>query len=103
MFLSFSVPESLLPAPDTDPDGDVKMRTTQEQEQELKPRGMAVPAVCAVEGARRRGSIGSFGIGSAGHVVRTDYGLRSAVELQCILVSLEILFWLGYPGLTFSM
>ena len=58
MFISFSVPESFLPAPDTDPDGDVKMRTTQEQEQELKPRGMAVPAVRAVEGARRRGSIG---------------------------------------------
>ena len=38
-----------------------------------------------------------------GAAVRTDYGLRSAVELQCILVSLEILFWLGFPGLTYPM
>ena len=54
MFLSFSVPASLLPdqsaAPDADIDEDVKMETTQEQEQELKPRGMMLPAVCAVEG-----------------------------------------------------
>jgi Ino eighty subunit 2 len=52
MFLSFSVPTSLLPtihqsAPDVDVDvdGDVKMETTQEQ----KPLAMA-PAVCDVEG-----------------------------------------------------
>ena len=52
MFLSFSVPESLLPdqpaGPDVDADGDVKMET-EEQEQEHKPRAM-VPAVCEVEG-----------------------------------------------------
>jgi hypothetical protein len=39
MFLSFSVPASLLPdqsvAPDADMDEDVKMEATQEQEQEL--------------------------------------------------------------------
>ena len=54
MFLSVSVPESLLPnqsaAPDADTDRDVKMETKQEQEQERKPRGMMVPAVCEVEG-----------------------------------------------------
>jgi Ino eighty subunit 2 len=55
MFLSFSVPASLLPnqstAPDADADadGDVKMETADKQEQEHKSRGM-VPAVCAVEG-----------------------------------------------------
>jgi Ino eighty subunit 2 len=53
MFLSFSVPASLLPdqsaAPDVDADGDIKMETTQEQEQEQKVR-VTVPAVCAVDG-----------------------------------------------------
>ncbi len=55
MFLSFSVPASLLPAthqsttPDVDADGDVKMETTQEQEPPKKPRAMA-RAVCDVEG-----------------------------------------------------
>jgi Ino eighty subunit 2 len=53
MFLSFSVPVSLLPnqsaAPDADAGGDVKMETTKEQEQERKTRAM-VPAVCEAEG-----------------------------------------------------
>ena len=54
MILSFSVPESLLPtthqsAADVDTDGDVKMDTTQEEEQSKKPHAMA-PAVCDVEG-----------------------------------------------------
>jgi Ino eighty subunit 2 len=54
MFLSFSVPASLLPedqsaAPDVDADGDIKMETTQEQEQEQKAQ-VTVPAVCAVDG-----------------------------------------------------
>ena len=53
MFLSFSVPASSLPkqsaAPDAVADGDVKIETGEEQEQERKPRAM-VPAVCAVEG-----------------------------------------------------
>ena len=53
MFLSFSVPTSLLPdqpaAPDVDADGDIKMEMTQEQEQKQKPRAM-VSAVCAVDG-----------------------------------------------------
>jgi Ino eighty subunit 2 len=47
MFLSFSVPTSLLPMAhqdDVDTDGDVKMETTQEE-----PRAI-VPAVCGVEG-----------------------------------------------------
>ena len=47
MFLSFSVPTSLLPTT-TDPvdaDGDIKMETKQEQE----PR-VVVPAVCGVDG-----------------------------------------------------
>jgi Ino eighty subunit 2 len=51
MYLSFSVPTSLLPTAhqdvdvDADADGDVKMETTREQE----PRAI-VPAVCGVEG-----------------------------------------------------
>ena len=46
MTMSFSVPESLLPAtPDQDEDGDVKMEA--QQEHPLKPR---VPAVCNVDG-----------------------------------------------------
>jgi Ino eighty subunit 2 len=54
MFLSFSVPASLLPtihqsATGVDADGDAKMETTQEQELPEKPRAMA-PAVCDVEG-----------------------------------------------------
>ena len=54
MFLSFSVPTSLLPAihqpaTDVDADGDVKMETTEEQELPKKPQAMA-PAVCDVEG-----------------------------------------------------
>ena len=53
MFLSFSVPASLLPtthqqASDVDDEGDVKMETTQEQEQE-QPRAVTL-AVCDVEG-----------------------------------------------------
>ena len=52
MFLSFSVPASLLPtthhsATNVDADGDVKMETTQEQEPSKKSR---TPAVCDVEG-----------------------------------------------------
>jgi hypothetical protein len=35
--------------------------------------------------------------------VRTGCGLRSVVELQFILASLEILFWAGFPGLTYQM
>jgi hypothetical protein len=77
MFLSISVPESLLPnqsatPPDADTDGDVKMVTTQEQEQERKLRGMMVPAICAVEGCpakRKYSTIGWFEIGSTGHAV----------------------------------
>jgi Ino eighty subunit 2 len=59
MFLSFSVPASLLPtthqsaAPDVDADGDVRMETTQEQEPPEKLRAMA-PAVCDVEGCSAR-------------------------------------------------
>ena len=51
MFLFFSVPESLLPDQSVAPvaEGDVKMETTEEQEQEHKPRAM-VPAVCVVDG-----------------------------------------------------
>ena len=51
VLLSFSVPASLLPTThqsagtDVDPDGDVKMETTQEQEPQAK-----APAVCDVEG-----------------------------------------------------
>jgi Ino eighty subunit 2 len=55
MFLSFSVPESLLPtmhqsASDVDTDGDVKMETAQAQELSKKPQAMAPAAVCDVEG-----------------------------------------------------
>ena len=51
MFLSFSVPTSLLPtthqsASDVDDEGDVKMETTKEQEQSRA----VTPAVCDVEG-----------------------------------------------------
>ncbi|SRR6266852_4104496 len=54
VFLSFSVPTSLLPtihqsATDVDADGDVKMETTQDQELSKRPHAMA-PAVCDVEG-----------------------------------------------------
>ena len=45
MTLSFSVPESLLPTPDHDEDGDVKMEALGEHP--LKPRA---PAVCNVDG-----------------------------------------------------
>jgi Ino eighty subunit 2 len=48
MFLSFSVPTSLLPTtitPPVDAEGDIKMETKQEQE----PQAI-VPAVCAVDG-----------------------------------------------------
>ena len=38
-----------------------------------------------------------------GAAVRTGCGLRSVVELQFILVSLEISFWVGFPGLTYLM
>ena len=59
MFLSFSVPASLLPtthqsgAPDVDADGDVRMETTQEQGPPEKSRAMA-PVVCDVEGCSAR-------------------------------------------------
>jgi len=55
MFLSFSVPTSLLPTThqDVDADGDVKMETTT-QEQEQEPRSMVAPAVCGVEGCTAR-------------------------------------------------
>ena len=53
MFLSFSVPASLLPdqsaAPDVDDDGDIKMETMEQQVQEKKAR-MTAPAVCVVDG-----------------------------------------------------
>ena len=53
MFLSFSVSTSLLPdqsaAPDVEANGDIKMETMKQQEQELKAR-VTVPAVCAVDG-----------------------------------------------------
>ena len=51
MFLSVSVTELSMPNQSValDAEGDVEMETTEEQEQEHKPRAMA-PAVCAVEG-----------------------------------------------------
>ena len=54
MFLSFSVPTSLLPtihqsAPDVDADGDVKMETMHGQEPPKKPQAPST-AVCDVEG-----------------------------------------------------
>ena len=36
-----------------------------------------------------------------GAAVRTGCSLRSVVELQFILVSLEILFWVGFARLTY--
>src|SRR5712671_4406848 len=50
MFLSFSVPTSLLPVshqPPLDGDGDAVMVASQEQQQQSKPRA---PAVCDVDG-----------------------------------------------------
>jgi hypothetical protein len=38
-----------------------------------------------------------------GAAIWTGCGLRSVVELQLILVSLEISFWVGFPGLTYPM
>ena len=53
MFLSFSVPTSLLPdqptAPDVDADEDIKMEKAEQQDQEQKAR-VTVPAACAVDG-----------------------------------------------------
>ncbi|KAH9981561.1 hypothetical protein BJV74DRAFT_879232 [Russula compacta] len=50
MFLSFSVPTSLLPQPELDADGDTKM----EAEDELREPRSAAPAVCDVEGCTVR-------------------------------------------------
>ena len=54
MFLSVSVPKSLLPdqsaAPDVDADGDIKMETTKQQEQELKARVTVPESGCLCGG-----------------------------------------------------
>lgn len=52
MFLSFSVPTSLLPQPEFDADGDTKMAPAQDDELR-KPRS-AAQAVCDVEGCTVR-------------------------------------------------
>ena len=102
MFLSFSVPTSLLPT--TDP----RTGISKWRRRRSKSRGwwLRLFQVVASMGAWQRGSIGLFGIGSAGHaewIIYTSWSGslgqdRSQFRLQFTFVSLKTLWWASWAN-----